>query len=60
MAKKPNQNSVEETDINNDILMQMDSEDSDDFEDYLLIQQKQKIKDDLELYAVDDIMKKYD
>ena len=60
MAKKPNQNSVEETDINNDILMQMDSEDSDDFEDSLLIQQKQKIKDDLDLYAVDDIMKKYD
>lgn len=60
MAKKPNQNSVEETDINNDILMQMDSEDSDDFEDSLLIQQKQKIKDDLDLQAVDDIMKKYD
>lgn len=60
MAKKPNQNSVEETDINNDILMQIDSEDSDDFEDSLLIQQKQKIKDDLDLQAVDDIMKKYD
>ena len=60
MAKKPNQISVEETDINNDILMQMDSEDSDDFEDSLLIQQKQKIKDDLDLQAVDDIMKKYD
>lgn len=60
MAKKPNQNSVEETDINNDILMQMDSEDSDDLEDSLLIQQKQKIKDDLDLQAVDDIMKKYD
>ena len=60
MAKKPNQNSVEENDINNDILMQIDSEDSDDLEDSLLIQQKQKIKDDLDLQAVDDIMKKYD
>jgi hypothetical protein len=38
MAKKPNQNSVEENDINNDILMQIDSEDSDDLEDSLLIQ----------------------
>jgi hypothetical protein len=38
MAKKPIQNSFEENDINNDVLMQMESDDSDDIEDSLLIQ----------------------
>lgn len=33
MAKKSNQKPVEETDINNDVLMQMDSEDSNEIED---------------------------
>jgi hypothetical protein len=33
MAKKSNQKPVEETDINNDVLMQMDSEDFDEIED---------------------------
>ena len=37
MAKKPFQQSFEENDINNDVLMQMESDDSDDLEDSLLI-----------------------
>lgn len=37
MAKRPIQQSFEENDINNDVLMQMESDDSDDLEDSLLI-----------------------
>jgi hypothetical protein len=38
MAKKPNQKSFEQTDLDNEVLMQMESDDSDDLEDSLLIQ----------------------
>jgi hypothetical protein len=38
MAKKPNQKSFEQTDLDNEVLMQIGSDDSDDLEDSLLIQ----------------------